>query len=79
MNINELRPVSAMSPVVSTKLELPDKMGAVKVRLGIGRDHYSRCPLIPAVDAFSRFCLERSLLGCNNDCFDELLVSCTCI
>lgn len=44
LNIQSLRPISFSVPTVTTKLELPDLLGALKVRFGIGRDHYTVTP-----------------------------------
>ena len=44
LNIQSLRPVSFRVPTVTTKLELPDLLGALKVRFGIGRDNYTVAP-----------------------------------
>lgn len=39
-NILSFKPVALHAPTVSTKLEFSDLMGAAKIRLGLGRDHY---------------------------------------
>lgn len=44
INFQSLKPITAGVPVVSTKLEFSDLAGAVKVRLGIGRDNYTIAP-----------------------------------
>lgn len=44
LNFQSLKPIVYSAPTVSTKLDFPDLMGALKVRLGIGRDHYTVKP-----------------------------------
>ena len=44
INYQSLRPVAATIPAISTKLEFNDILGAIKVRWGIGRDHYTVKP-----------------------------------
>jgi len=41
LNIQSFKPVALNVPTVSTKLDFSDRMGAVRMRLGFGRDHYS--------------------------------------
>ncbi len=44
IDFSSLRPVVYNIPVVSTKLNYSDYLGAIKVRWGIGRDHYTVVP-----------------------------------
>jgi len=44
LNISSFKPVALNVPTVSTKLEFPDLMGAVKMRLGFGRYLYTVQP-----------------------------------
>ena len=44
INVQSLRPVSATAPTVSSKLELSDLFGALKVRFGIDRNNYTVTP-----------------------------------
>lgn len=41
INIQNLRTLSSTVPVISTKLNINDYLGAIKVRWGIGRNHYT--------------------------------------
>ncbi|MBK5246082.1 MAG: acetyl-CoA synthase subunit gamma [Peptostreptococcaceae bacterium] len=41
LNVQSLRPISVSIPTVSSKLELSDLLGALKVRFGIGRNNYT--------------------------------------
>lgn len=43
-NFQSLKPIAYSAPSVTTKLDFSDLMGAIKVRLGIGRDHYTVKP-----------------------------------
>jgi len=40
LNIQSFKPMALNAPTVSTKLDISDRMGAVKMRMGIGRDQY---------------------------------------
>jgi len=40
MDFQSFKPVAISAPTVSTSLDFKDRMGAVKMRLGFGRDHY---------------------------------------
>ena len=44
MDFQSFKPVALNAPTVSTKLEWADKLGALKMRMGFGRDHYSVKP-----------------------------------
>ena len=44
MDFTSFKPVALNAPTVSAKLELSDKLGALKMRLGFGRDHYRLKP-----------------------------------
>lgn len=44
LNVKSLKPVSVCTPTVSTKLELSDLFGTLKVRLGIDRNNYTVTP-----------------------------------
>lgn len=44
INFQTLRPVAFAVPTVSTQWEMADYLGAVKVRWGVGRDHYTVTP-----------------------------------
>lgn len=44
IDIESLRPIGYDIPLVSTQLNLSDYLGAIKVRWGIGRDHYTIVP-----------------------------------
>jgi len=44
LNIQSFKPVALNAPTVSTKLDFSDRMGAVRMRMGFGRDHYSVKP-----------------------------------
>ena len=44
INVQSLRPVAVTAPTVSSKLELSDLLGALKVRFGINRNNYTVKP-----------------------------------
>lgn len=44
LNIQSFKPVALNVPTVSTKLNFSDKMGAVKMRMGFGRNQYTVKP-----------------------------------
>jgi len=44
LNFQSFKPVALSVPTISAKLNFSDLMGAFKMRLGIGRDHYTVTP-----------------------------------
>ncbi|HET9571294.1 MAG TPA: mercury methylation corrinoid protein HgcA [Bacteroidales bacterium] len=44
MDFQSFKPVALNAPTVSTQLDFADLMGALKMRLGFGRDHYTVKP-----------------------------------